>query len=98
MRVGTQNSNAFDSSNYLVQSWETAREVNGTETITLDFFYTSAIASDTRVNIILNQTTNEFGATASTSGALTNIVYTTESGTTVDITGTDKADALVIAR
>ena len=98
VRVGTQNSNAFDSSNYLVQSWDTSRDVNGTETITLDFFYTSAIASDTRVNVILNQTTNEFGATASTSGALTNIVYTTESGTTVDITGTDKADALVIAR
>ena len=98
VRVGTQNSNAFDSSNYLVQSWDTSRDVNGTETITLDFFYTSAIANDTRVNVILNQTTNEFGATASTSGALTNIVYTTESGTTVDITGTDKADALVIAR
>ena len=47
---------------------------------------------------ILNDLTQEFGATGSVSGALTSIVYTTESGTTVDITGTDKADALVMAR
>jgi len=98
VRVGTQNSTSFDSSNYLASDWFTARESNGTETITLDFFYASAIASDTRVNVILDDLTQEFGATGSVSGTLTNIVYTTESGTTVDITGTDKADALVMAR
>ena len=98
VRVGTQNSNAFDSSNYLASDWSTGRESNGTETITLDFFYASAIANDTRVNVILDDFTQEFGATGSVSGALTSIVYTTESGTTVDITGTDKADALVMAR
>ena len=48
--------------------------------------------------VILDDFTQEFGATGAISGALTSIVYTTESGTTVDITGTDKADALVMAR
>ena len=98
VRVGTQNSDAFDSTNYLATDWLTGRSSNGTETVTLDFFYASAIANDTRVNVILDDFSQEFGATGSISGALTSIVYTTESGTTVDITGTDKADALVMAR
>ena len=98
VRVGTQNSDAFDSTNYLVTDWATGRSSNGTETVTLDFFYASAIANDTRVNVILDDFSQEFGATGAISGALTSIVYTTESGTTVDITGTDKADALVMAR
>ena len=98
VRVGTQNSDAFDSSNYSVTAWAIDRSSNGTETITLDFFYASAIANDTRVNVILDDFAQEFGATGAISGALTSIVYTTESGTTVDITGTDKADALVMAR
>jgi len=98
VRVGTQNSTSFDSSNYLASDWFTGRESNGINTITLDFFYASAIASDTRVNVILDDLTQEFGARGNVAGALTSIVYTTESGTTVDITGTDKADALVMAR
>ena len=98
VRVGTQNSSAFDSSNYLASSWSTGRSSNGTETVTLDFFYASAIANDTRVSVVLDDFTEEFGATGSVAGTLTSIVYTVESGTTVNITGTDKADALVMAR
>tara|TARA_R100001082_G_scaffold52787_1_gene28775 strand:- start:716 stop:1753 length:1038 start_codon:yes stop_codon:yes gene_type:complete len=103
VRVGNKDSNAFqNNAAYLVSSWDTTRESNGTNTITKSFSYSSAPSSDgtnpIRINLILNNTSSEDGTTGSIAGALTSITYTTSSGTTTSITGADKVDALVVAR
>ena len=103
VRVGNKDSNAFqNNSAYLVNSWTEVRESDGTNTVDVDFSYSSAPSSDAtnpiRVNVILNDLTSLGGASGSIAGALTRITYTTSSGTTVNITGADKVDALVMAR
>ena len=103
VRVGNKDSNAFqNNSAYLVNSWTEVRESDGTNTVDVDFSYSSAPSSDAtnpiRVNVILNDLTSIGGASGSIAGALTRITYTTSSGTTVNITGADKVDALVMAR
>ena len=103
VRVGNKNSDAFqNNAAYLVSSWDTTRESNGTNTITKSFSYSSAPSSDgtnpIRINLILNDLSSEDGLTGSIAGALTSITYTTSSGTTTSITGADKVDALVVAR
>ena len=103
VRVGNKDSDAFqNNSAYLVNTWNEARESNGTNTVDIDFSYGSAPSSDAtnpiRVNVILNDLTSLGGASGSIAGALTRITYTTSSGTTISVTGADKVDALVIAR
>ena len=103
VRVGNKNSDAFqNNAAYLVSSWDTTRESNGTNTITKSFSYSSSPSSDgtnpIRINLILNDLSSDDGLTGSIAGALTSITYTTSSGTTTSITGADKVDALVVAR
>jgi len=103
VRVGNKDSDAFENNSaYLVNSWSTVREDAGTDTVDVDFSYGSAIDSDAtnlvRVNLILNNLSEEGGASGTIAGALTLITYTTSDGTTVSVTGADKVDALVMAR
>jgi len=103
VRVGNKDSDAFENNAaYLVSSWSTARFDAGTDTVDVDFSYGSAIDSDAtnlvRVNLILNDLSEEGGASGTIAGALTLITYTTSDGTTVSVTGSDKVDALVMAR
>lgn len=103
LRVGNKDSDAFqNNASYLVRDWSSSKAINGTNTITKSFSYSSAPSSDgtnpIRINLILNDTSSDDGTTGSIAGALTSITYTTSSGTTTSITGADKVDALVIAR
>ena len=103
VRVGNKDSDAFENNSaYLVSSWSTVREDAGTDTVDVDFSYASTIDSDAtnlvRVNLILNDLSEEGGASGTIAGALTLITYTTSDGTTVSVTGADKVDALVMAR
>ena len=103
VRVGNKDSDAFENNSaYLVSSWSTGRFDAGTDTVDVDFSYGSAIDSDAtnlvRVNLILNDLSEDGGASGSIAGALTLITYTTSDGTTVSVTGSDKVDALVMAR
>lgn len=103
LRVGNKDSDAFqNNASYLVRDWSSSKAINGTNTITKSFSYSSAPSSDgtnpIRINLILNDTSSDNGTTGSIAGALTRITYTTSSGTTTSITGADKVDALVIAR
>jgi len=103
VRVGNKDSDAFENNSaYLVSSWSTVREDAGTDTVDIDFSYGSTIDSDAtnlvRVNLILNDLSEEGGASGTIAGALTLITYTTSDGTTVSVTGADKVDALVMAR
>ena len=92
--------NGTDSNNFTLSTGSDAHTLvrDDASTPAGDSNYLSATASGKTCMLNLDDFTQEFGATGSVSGALTSIVYTTESGTTVDITGTDKADALVMAR
>lgn len=103
LRVGNKDVDAFqNNASYLVRDWSSSKAINGTNTITKSFSYSSAPSSDgtnpIRINLILNDTSSDDGTTGSIAGALTRITYTTSNGTTTSITGADKVDALVIAR
>ena len=103
VRVGNKDSDAFENNSaYLVSSWSTGRFDAGTDTVNVDFSYSTKPSSDgtnpIRVNLILNDLSEDGGASGSIAGALTRITYTTSDGTTVSVTGADKVDALVMAR
>ena len=102
IRAGTSDgSNAFNSSQYEQQQFTDTRDPSfgaGTKTITKNFTFGSALGNPARVVLTITDFSVGGSSSATLAGALTSITYTTSSGTTRSITGTNRADAIVIAR
>ena len=102
IRAGTSDgSNAFNSSQYEQQQFTDTRDPSfgaGTKTITKNFTFGGALGNPARVVLTITDFSVGGSSSATLAGALTSITYTTSSGTTRSITGTNRADAIVIAR
>lgn len=102
IRAGTSDgSNAFSSTNYEQLAFSDTRETGfgaGSKTITKNFTFGGALGNPARVVLTITDFSVTGGSSATLAGALTSITYTTSSGTTRSITGTNRADAIVIAR
>jgi len=105
VRAGTENTsstNRFVSSNYEQSSFSILRDAgfgDGTVTRTASFTFDAALGADPcKVVITMTNYDQLGGSTATLTGAITELVYTTSSGATRSITGRNRADAIVIAR
>jgi len=102
IRAGTSDgSNAFNSAQYEQQQFTDTRDPSfgaGTRTFTKNFTFGSALGNPARVVLTITDFSVGGSSSATLAGALTSITYTTSSGTTRSITGTNRADAIVIAR
>ena len=105
IRAGTEdtgNTSRFISANYEQSSFADLRDAgfgDGSVTRSVSFVFDAALGADPcKVVATITSYDQLSGSTATLSGEITEIVYTTASGATRSITGVNRADAIVIAR
>ena len=105
VRAGTEdtgNTNRFISSGYNQSSFSEIRDAgfgDGTVTKTATFSFGTGLGTDPcKVVVTITSYDQLGGSTATLAGEVTEIAYVTASGATREITGRNRADAIVIAR
>ena len=105
VRAGTEdtgNTNRFISSGYNQSSFSELRDAgfgDGTVTKTATFSFGTGLGTDPcKVVLTITSYDQLGGSTATLAGEVTEIAYVTASGATREITGRNRADAIVIAR
>ena len=105
VRAGTEdtgNTNRFISSGYNQSSFSEIRDAgfgDGTVTKTATFSFGTGLGTDPcKVVLTITSYDQLGGSTATLAGEVTEIAYVTASGATREITGRNRADAIVIAR
>ena len=105
VRAGTEdtgNTNRFISSGYNQSSFSELRDAgfgDGTVTKTATFSFGTGLGTDPcKVVVTITSYDQLGGSTATLAGEVTEIAYVTASGATREITGRNRADAIVIAR
>ena len=105
VRAGTEdtgNTNRFISSGYNQSSFSELRDAgfgDGTVTKTATFSFGTGLGTDPCKDVLTITSYDQLGgSTATLAGEVTEIAYVTASGATREITGRNRADAIVIAR
>jgi len=105
IRAGTEdtgNTSRFIEANYEQSNFSELRNAgfgDGSVTRSVSFVFDAALGADPcKVVATITSYDQLGGSTATLSGEVTEIVYTTASGATRSVTGVNRADAIVIAR